>query len=428
MSLPLTLRSRVAILLALTVFLIALLAGGLVILQTFRSGSLQIAALAHAALTAADQPLASPGLTRQQDNATPQEVRVRRTAQPPVDFTQDIRPFVMSIRAEVERLAGDASRVRLTEEQGIHVWLRSHYSNDWLGIRVEPLREPVVVGSLLALGLAAALVALAAGWIAKISLRPLERLARGAPALLQGGVMPVLSSRAPREIHALAKVLKEAGDQVRRDTREREMMLAGVSHDLRTPLARLRLALELGDAEDTQRRAAMVEDIEVADAIIGTWLDYVREASDEAITVLPVDAIREWFANLSLATPWQLEMHASSTHLRVRPRWLQRALRNLIENAGRHGRPPFHCLLRQQGDACVIEVRDHGDGVSEAIIERLREPFFRADSARNVPGSGLGLAIVARAAALHGGEMSIENAQPGLRVRICLPTAFESDQ
>ncbi|MEZ5457540.1 MAG: HAMP domain-containing sensor histidine kinase [Lysobacteraceae bacterium] len=376
MSLPLTLRSRVAILLALTVFLIALLAGGLIILQTLRSGSLQIASLAHAALIAADQPLASQGMTGDAETTTPHEVRVRRTAQPPVDFPQDVRPFVMSIRADVERLAGDASRVRLTEEQGIHVWLRSRYSDDWLGIRVEPLREPVVVGSLLALGLAAALVALAAGWIAKISLRPLERLARGAPALLQGGVMPALSSRAPREIHALAKVLKDAGDRVRRDTREREMMLAGVSHDLRTPLARLRLALELGDAEDPLRRAAMVDDIEAADAIIGTWLDYVRESSDESLVEMPVDAIREWFANLSLATPWQLEIVASSSHLRVRPRWLQRALRNLIENAGRHGRPPFHCVLRQQGGACVIEVRDHGDGVSEAIIERLREPFF----------------------------------------------------
>lgn len=423
---PLTLRSRVAILLAITVFLIALLAGGIILLQTFRSGSLQIAALAYVALATTDrsepQSAVSPVETDRQT------VLVLRQADAPVDFTRDIRPFVMSIRGEVERLAGDASRVRLTEENGIHVWLRSRNSSDWLGIRVEPIREPVVWGSLLALALAAALVALAAGWIAKISLRPLERLARGAPALLKGGIMPVLEARAPREIHALAAVLKEAGEQVRRDTREREMMLAGVSHDLRTPLARLRIALELGDAEDPSRRAAMVEDIEAADAIIAAWLDYVREASDESMSTLSLEVVRELFASLPTAAQWHVELPALALSLRVRPRWLQRALRNLIDNAERYGKAPFHCLVQPRGETCVIEVRDHGAGVSDQIIDRLREPFFCGDTSRTTQGSGLGLAIVARAAALHGGELLIENASPGLRVRLILPVAILLDQ
>lgn len=419
---PLTLRSRVAILLAITVFLIALLAGGIILLQTFRSGSLQIAALAYVALTTADRPMPLPDETSLEMDR--QAVVVLRRANAPVDFTLDVRPFVMSIRGEVERLAGDASRVRLTEESGIHVWLRSRYSSDWLGIRVEPIREPVVWGSLFALALAAALVALAAGWIAKISLRPLERLARGAPALLKGGIMPVLEARAPREIHALAEVLKEAGEQVRRDTREREMMLAGVSHDLRTPLARLRIALELGDAEDPSRRAAMVEDIEAADAIIAAWLDYVREASDESMSTLSLEVVRELFASLPNAAQWHVELPALALSLRVRPRWLQRALRNLIDNAERYGKAPFHCLVQPRGETCVIEVRDHGAGVSDQIIDRLREPFFRGDTSRTTQGSGLGLAIVARAAALHGGELLIENADPGLRVRLILPEAI----
>lgn len=426
MSLPLTLRSRVAILLAITVFLIALLAGGIILLQTFRSGSLQIAALAYAALATADRPEPESAVSPVETDR--QTVLVLRRADAPVDFTRDIRPFVMSIRSEVERLAGDASRVRLTEESGIHVWLRSRYSSDWLGIRVEPIREPVVWGSLFALALAAALVALAAGWIAKISLRPLERLARGAPALLKGGIMPALEARAPREIHALAEVLKEAGEQVRRDTREREMMLAGVSHDLRTPLARLRIALELGDAEDPSRRAAMVEDIEAADAIIAAWLDYVREASEEPMSALSLDVVRELFASLPNAAQWHVELPALALSLRVRPRWLQRALRNLIDNAERYGKAPLHCVVEQQGDTCVMEIRDHGAGVSEQIIDRLREPFFRGDASRSTPGSGLGLAIVARAAALHGGELLVENAHPGLRVRLILPAAILLDQ
>lgn len=426
MSLPLTLRSRVAILLAITVFLIALLAGGLILLQTFRTGSQQIAALGYAALTTADRPvLQGEEGARETDR---QSVQVLRRANAPVDFTLDVRPFVMSIRGEVERLAGDPARVRLTEENGIHVWLHSRYSSDWLGIRVEPMREPVVWGSLLALALAAALVALAAGWIARVSLRPLERLARGAPALLKGGIMPALEARAPREIHALAEVLKEAGEQVRRDTREREMMLAGVSHDLRTPLARLRIALELGDADDPSRRAEMVQDIESADAIIAAWLDYVREASDEPMSDLSLDLVRELFASARGAAPWQVDLPAPALQLHVRPRWLRRALQNLIDNAERYGKPPFHCLVAQQADTCVIEIRDHGAGASEQILHRLREPFFRGDTSRTTPGSGLGLAIVARTAALHGGELVIENANPGLRVRLILPAAMLSAQ
>jgi signal transduction histidine kinase len=75
-----------------------------------------------------------------------------------------------------------------------------------------------------------------------------------------------------------------------------------------------------------------------------------------------------------------------------------------------------------------MEIRDHGAGVSEQIIDRLREPFFRGDASRSTPGSGLGLAIVARAAALHGGELLVENAHPGLRVRLILPAAILLDQ
>ncbi|MCC6507162.1 MAG: ATP-binding protein, partial [Aquimonas sp.] len=134
------------------------------------------------------------------------------------------------------------------------------------------------------------------------------------------------------------------------------------------------------------------------------------------------------FASLPNAAQWHVELPALALSLRVRPRWLQRALRNLIDNAERYGKAPLHCVVEQQGDTCVMEIRDHGAGVSEQIIDRLREPFFRGDASRSTPGSGLGLAIVARAAALHGGELLVENAHPGLRVRLILPAAILLDQ
>jgi two-component system osmolarity sensor histidine kinase EnvZ len=211
---------------------------------------------------------------------------------------------------------------------------------------------------------------------------------------------------------------------------DRALLLAGISHDLRTPLTRLRLELEISQDLAPDVRAAMAGDIDQIDAIVRQFLDYAR--GDPQQPSQPVDVIallRDTIARQRLPQA-RIETRLDGVEAVVdgHPMELRRAVDNLIANAARygrdgHGRLTLTVALHVESNQAVVEIADGGPGIAAAEIERLRRPFQRGDSARGgSDGAGLGLAIVDRIAAQHGGRLVLAaNLPTGLRACLYLP-------
>ena len=348
---------------------------------------------------------------------------------PPPPSGRRIAPVVKEVGQIAGRVLGDPSRVVVPQAADSQIWVRS--ANDpsrWISLRALSYRREAL-GSTLLTTLLAGLIALAvAAAAARMLTRPLERLSANASALLAGAPMRDTLEGSPLEVRRLADAIGAAGERQHQVARERELMLAGISHDLRTPLARLRLALELGDASDPQRREAMVADLEQLDGALEQCLSFVRDGSDEPLRDIDVATLAgQLLAVHARPDDWQLDGPAP-LHATVRPTLLRRAIGNLMDNAERHGAPPFRLALAADDQTLVVRVADHGPGADPALLERLGQPFLRGDQARTSAGSGLGLSIVKRAAELHGGTLQLESRRAnggGLVATIRIPNALK---
>jgi two-component system osmolarity sensor histidine kinase EnvZ len=218
---------------------------------------------------------------------------------------------------------------------------------------------------------------------------------------------------------------------------DRAVLLAGISHDLRTPLARLRLELEMADVPQPTRDA-MVGDIEQIDAIVRQFLDYARKApqapaDDIELAPLIEAAVRRARIDAQPASSVQMRL-APDVIVRGHRTELERAFDNLLINAIRYGRDPasetlaVDVSLTRENDRALIAVADRGGGVPPDQIDRLMRPFERGDAARSGGGgAGLGLPIVERIARMHGGTLRLlVNAPHGLRAELALPLARAS--
>jgi two-component system osmolarity sensor histidine kinase EnvZ len=210
--------------------------------------------------------------------------------------------------------------------------------------------------------------------------------------------------------------------------RDRALLLAGVSHDLRTPLARLRLGIEM-EARDEATRAGMIDDIEEMDRIIGQFLDFAR--TDEDAVQEPCDAneiVRSCIDRYA-RTGKDVRFIAGTLPLApLRPTAFSRLVTNLIDNALAYGAPPVDVTTSATATSIALDVADHGPGIAPDQVERLKQPFTRASAARTNPagvaGAGLGLAIVDRIARLHGGTFDLLPREGGGTVaRVTIPLA-----
>lgn len=244
---------------------------------------------------------------------------------------------------------------------------------------------------------------------------PRERLARHLPWQWIGwGIAVLLLSLAGAWliVYRIVRPIEE----------ERALLLAGISHDLRTPLTRLRMEVEMSVADETTRNE-MEADIVEMDRTIGQFLDFARptDATPAVVTDLSsllADIAARYGERVDYRRPASADFSAS-----VRPDTLRRAITNLIENALRHAGAPVELELSRDNRQLVIAILDRGPGIAPADIERLKQPFTRGETARTgAGGAGLGLAIVERLVRLQGGcfEMA-PRPGGGLAARIRLP-------
>jgi len=275
------------------------------------------------------------------------------------------------------------------------------------------------------LGWLAAVIVLAlvgAWFIASNIARPLAAMRRAAMRLGRGQPHEPLPEQGPREMRTVATAFNRMASNLEAMERERAMVLAGISHDLRTPLSRLRLALEMSGA-DEHATDAMIADIDEIDAIIGQFLDFARgadEQKEEHDIAEVVGELAEHYARIGKDVRL---VHHPVKPFRFARMAVRRAVANLVDNALRYAGEPVEIELLARNPEVAIEVRDLGPGIPPQEVERLKRPFTRLDDSRSgVGGSGLGLAIVERTAQAHGGTLELVPRAPrGLVARLVLP-------
>jgi len=334
------------------------------------------------------------------------------------------RSFVRSVSARIASLGVDAVW-RREEDGGLALRLMVDGSEHWIVMPgVLPARE--FTGALVAVSIGSALLALAGAlWFQRRLNRPLVRVVQAAQTLA-GGHEPVpLPEDGPTEVATVSRSFNQLVSSLRQTERERALMLAGISHDLRTPLTKLRLGVEiLRERMEPELVSSMTRSVEEMDAIVGQFLDFARGEGDEKPAATSLD---DMVCSLAAAGadhghPLVLQLGDVPT-VALRPQAMRRAIGNLIENAWRHGRPPVILSTRVDGDEIVVEVIDGGDGIEPGEADALRQAFRRGRAERGgVAGAGLGLAIVQRIAQAHGGRLELETPPgAGLHARLRLP-------
>ena len=260
-------------------------------------------------------------------------------------------------------------------------------------------------------------------WAARALTAPLSAFAKAAESFSLNGAAP-LPERGPEEIRSAAKALNRMRERIATLIADRTGMLAAISHDLRTPISRMRLRCEL--IEDEVHRSRMLGDLDQMRSMLESVLSFLRhDRAPEPMTLadiaMTLKLVADQFVDMGHQVAYDGPAHAMAM---LRPDDLHRGVTNLVHNAVRFGASAT-IRLGVSSDTVTVDVEDDGPGISDERKAAMLEPFVRGDDARNMDGAagfGLGLSIARDIALAHGGELSLNNRHPhGLIVRIELP-------
>ncbi|CAB3803444.1 Adaptive-response sensory-kinase SasA [Paraburkholderia caffeinitolerans] len=265
--------------------------------------------------------------------------------------------------------------------------------------------------------------ALISSWFgARMLAAPFRSLALGADELSRNIDAPPIRETGPIEARQAARVFNTMQASLRRQMSERNRFLAAVSHDLRTPLTRMKLRLR--SAQDTELSDRLRDDIDEMTQLLEATLSFLRnEEVVEAFSPVDINALVDAIAEDAAEHGQRVTIGGEVAPLSAQPLGLKRCLTNLVANAIRYGEDA-HILLTDAPSYVRIEILDHGAGIPEPQLERVLEPFYRVESSRNknTGGTGLGLAIANDVVKRHGGELVLRNrAEGGLAAQVTLP-------
>ena len=272
-------------------------------------------------------------------------------------------------------------------------------------------------------GASLALTALALYFL-RLQVRPIRRLARAAESFGKGRDVGDVRLQGALEIRQAAHAFNLMRHRILRHVGQRTELLAAVSHDLRTPLTRMRLALELAGAEDDPALGELRTDVDEMAKLVESYLAFARGEGREAVEPTPLmpilDGMRERAERSGV--PLEISMERPVT-LPLRPLAFRRCLANLVDNACRYA-GWIGVTVRWREDFVEIAVEDDGPGIPEAFRERVLEPFFRLDKGRGGQdgGTGLGLTIARDVVLGHGGDLKLDrSSRGGLRALLRMP-------
>jgi two-component system osmolarity sensor histidine kinase EnvZ len=326
-------------------------------------------------------------------------------------------------RMMTEELGMDAE-VRFQENDQLFAWIRiPKYADAWIRLPLAKFDREYPSPLLIYLT-AISLLSIFGGWfLARHISRPLRRLRFAVRELGRGDSPGRLKEEGSQELVELTRAFNQMAQNLHQLEEDRNLLLAGVSHDLRTPLTRIRLSAEFLPDEAADIREGIIRDTEDMDSIIEQFIAFVKEGREEPciwsdpceLTRQVVElADREGRIRASLDT---------CPRLHIRPMGFKRMLSNLIENALRYSDGPVDVRTLARDGEFHVEVLDEGPGIEPSQLSRLFQPFTRGDAARSgQSGSGLGLAIVQRLAHMHQGRVELHNRKEGgLRAVLILP-------
>lgn len=329
-------------------------------------------------------------------------------------------PYLRELEAQLAARTGEAVGLA-SVDAGAEPWLWAGLPGGgrtlWLGFPRSRIGPQPLAAALLTLTAALILAGLAAGWLGHSTVAPLKRFDAAAAVLGRGATPGLLPETGPRELASLARRFNRLARQVHDLLEARTTLLAGLSHDLRTPLARMRLALEM-----VQRRpdAAWIErldtDVEEMNRLVGDVLDLARGLGGEAAVSVDLCTLLEGLASHAWEAGAEVAVHCSGARIDAPPAALRRVLGNLLNNAQRYaGNGPLELRAESRDGACIIGVLDRGPGIPEDQIEAVFRPFHRVDASRSptTGGTGLGLAIVRQLAQANGWQVWLENRRGG---------------
>jgi two-component system, OmpR family, sensor histidine kinase RstB len=372
-------------------------------------------------------PMEQVGVTvgRLVENALP-------PAQSPVaEQREALQKLAAGLNADVTLFSGDGAVIAaigrpLPMPSAQHYRLLSFWH--WRGGTVSGVRLPdgrllvasVPIGSAasrmnlhLLLLVAAVGIGLAAYPIIRQLSARLERLQRAVDSLGAGDLAARVAVEGHDEIAGLAASFNRAASQIEQLIRANQSLLANASHELRTPLARIRLAVEmLKQSADPKTKAGLEQDIAELDGLV----DEILLAS--RLNTATQNDVREEIDLLALAAEEcarydEVQLEGAPIKVQGDPRLLRRLLRNLLENAKRHGVPPTQVRLQREGNMAVLKVWDLGPGPAQAEFEHLFTPFYRRRDSQNSTGNGLGLSLVRQIARRHGGDARCASMEDG---------------
>lgn len=307
--------------------------------------------------------------------------------------------------------------VGLPRPDGTWLRLETHGPND------KPERS---IRLLVWLALVGAAIAIPSIWTANRLVAPLAGLASAAERFGIDRSAPAIPVVGPTELRTIAQAFNSMGARLKRFVDDRTQMIAAISHDLRTPITRMRLRAEF--IVDPDQRARMLRDLAEMEQMVAATLAFAgADAHHEERVLVDIAALVADLCD-DLAEDGQDVGYVGPYHasLFCQPLAVRRVVTNLVENALRHGAAPVKVSVAEEADAILIDVVDRGPGINPANHERVMQPFVRLETSRNreTGGVGLGLTIARTVVHAHGGSITLINLQPrGLQVRLMLPKA-----
>lgn len=358
-------------------------------------------------------------------SATGIEVYTQQGAEEHGLFDAELFPYFSTQMSK--RLGGEAE-VRIFQGQDSFFWVRPPQApNYWVKMPLDGFEQknisPLTI-YLIAIGV----LSVAGGWVFVRQLnRPLKALEIAAEEVGRGEFPEQLKEQGSTELVAVTRAFNQMSAGIKQLEKDRNLLMAGVSHDLRTPLTRIRLATEMMGPNEDYLKDGIVKDIEDMNVIIDQFIAFIRHHKEEALVATDLNNLVESVVaaeQQNINRIFHTELDSSIPMLMMRPIAIKRVLTNLVENALRYSEGSIKVctgisLVEKQVYFCVS---DQGPGIPEQQLERMFEPFFQGDTARGGEGSGLGLAIIKKIVDMHQGQVKLENLpEVGLRVTVNLP-------
>jgi two-component system, OmpR family, osmolarity sensor histidine kinase EnvZ len=324
----------------------------------------------------------------------------------PVDDTSMLRKVKDAVRLEL----GGETRFARSVDAMPGFWISFAIEGDeyWVMLPADRIPQDRTL-QWVGWGLLALLLSLTGAYtiVSRIT-SPLKRLSAAAQQIGLGKRPDRVAESGPEELRSVARTFNDMNRDLAQLDEDRTLILAGVSHDLRTPLARMRLAVEMIDS-DADLKIGMSHDIDDMDRIIGQFLDFARTESAEKLVPIDLAGVARELASIYRERGRSIELDAQSTPMiALRPLAMRRVVINLIDNAFRYAETGIALRTFAASGTVTLEVLDRGPGIPESETERMKQPFQRLESARSGKGgSGLGLAIVDRIVRMHDGRFDL---------------------